>query len=56
MKREELIDCFQDTLQMSEKGKIKKATMASVKSNRVYRENFVSKRNSEHEWGGDSGL
>lgn len=40
--RNELITCFQDTLQFS-KCQLNENTMASIKSNKVYKENFVSK-------------
>lgn len=45
MGREALIACFQDTLQIS-KTKLSEKTMFSVNSNKVYKENFVSK--AEH--------
>ena len=42
MTKNELITCFQDTLQISE-GRLRKNTTSSIKLNRVYKENFLSK-------------
>lgn len=46
--KSELIACFHDTLQISE-GKFSENTMTSVKSNKVYKENFVSKNHNKDE-------
>ena len=42
MGKEELIACFQDTLQISNK-ELKERTLISIKSNKVYKEKFLSK-------------
>lgn len=42
MEREEVIACFQDTLKISQE-KIKDRTRTSIKSNKVYKEKFLSK-------------
>ena len=50
MGREELIDCFHDTLDMANSRILKNATIKCQKSNRIYKENFLSKvpmRNEE---------
>lgn len=46
----ELITCFQDTLEKSAAGDLEYNTLQAIKSNRVYKEEFVSKspRRSEH--------
>lgn len=43
MGKEDLIVCFEDTLEKSNDGSLKQRTARSVKSNRVYKEGFVSK-------------
>lgn len=43
MVKNELISSFQDTLAKSNTGKMKRKTYHAIKSNRVYREGFVSK-------------
>lgn len=50
MKKEELISCFQDTLEKSKSNALRKKTITAIKSNKVYKEGFVSKRpkRSEH--------
>ena len=42
MKEEDLIVCFQDTLEKSNSGNLKDRTECAVRSNRVYKEGFVS--------------
>lgn len=46
--KEKLITCFQDTLQISEE-KLKENTITSVKSNKIYMENFISKKSHKDE-------
>lgn len=48
MIREQLIACFQDTLQISE-GRLRENTIASIRSNKVYKENFVSKKKDRND-------
>lgn len=43
MGKENLIVCFEDTLEKSNYGSLKQRTARSVKSNRVYKEDFVSR-------------
>ena len=43
MGKEELIVCFQDTFEKSNTGRLKQHTARAIKSNRVYKEGFVSK-------------
>ena len=43
MGKEELIVCFQDTLEQSNNESLKQRTARSVKSNRVYKEDFISR-------------
>lgn len=43
MGKEDLIVCFKDTFEKSNYGSLKQRTARSVKSNRVYKEGFVSK-------------
>ena len=49
MGKEELIVCFQDTLEQSNNESLKQRTARSVKSNRVYKEGFVSKAKHRNE-------
>lgn len=46
MGKEELVACFQDTLEKSYCDSLRQRTQRSVKSNRVYKEGFVS--NAKH--------
>ena len=43
MGKEDLIVCFEDTLEKSNYGSLKQRTARSVKSNRVYKEDFISR-------------
>lgn len=43
MGKEELIACFQDTVEKSNDGSLKQRTARAIRSNRVYKEGFVSK-------------
>lgn len=43
MGKEDLVVCFQDTFEQSNNGSLKQRTTRAVKSNRVYKEGFVSK-------------
>lgn len=43
MEKEDLIVCFQDTLEKSNNGGLKQRTAQAAQSNRVYKEGFVSK-------------
>lgn len=43
MEKEDLIVSFQDTFEKSNNGSLKQRTARAVKSNRVYKEGFVSK-------------
>lgn len=49
MGKEELIVCFQDTFEKSNNGSLKQRTACAVKTNRVYKENFVSKAKHRNE-------
>ena len=49
MGKEELISCFQDTLEKSRTGTLKRKTSSAIKSNRVYKEGFVSNEPKRHE-------
>lgn len=51
MKRNELMDCFQDTLKLSYMESVAYLTEAAKKSNKVYQEGFVSKSRPHHENG-----
>lgn len=46
MKKEDLIVCFQDTFEKSNNGSLKQRTAQAVKSNRVYKEGFISKKST----------
>ena len=46
MGKEELVACFQDTLEKSYCDSLRQRTQRSVKSNRIYKEGFVS--NAKH--------
>lgn len=46
--KEQLITCFQDTLKISEE-RLKENTINSVKSNKIYMENFISKKSHKDE-------
>ena len=39
-----LMECFDDTLKRSVEGKLKRRTIASIKSNRIYNEGYTAKR------------
>lgn len=43
MSKEELIFCFQDTCEKAYNDRLKQRTMEAIKSNRVYKEGFVSR-------------
>lgn len=43
MGKEDLIVCFEDTIEKSNYGSLKQRTASSVKSNRVYKEDFISR-------------
>ena len=49
MGKEDLIVCFEDTLEKSNYGSLKQRTARSVKSNRVYKEDFISRANHRGE-------
>lgn len=49
MGREELISCFQDTLEKSNNGSLKQRTVRALNSNCVYKEGFVSKIKRQNE-------
>lgn len=42
MGKEDLVECFQDTFEQSNNGSLKQRTARAIKSNRVYKEGFVS--------------
>lgn len=43
MRKEELIACFQNTLDMSKSGVLRKKTIQAIKTNKVYKEGFIAK-------------
>lgn len=49
MGKEDLVVCFQDTFEQSNNGSLKQRTTRAVKSNRVYKEGFVSKAKHRNE-------
>lgn len=49
MGKEELVVCFQDTFEKSNNGALKQRTTRAVRSNRVYKEGFVSKAKHRNE-------
>lgn len=49
MGKEELVACFQDTLEQSNNESLKQRTARAVKSNRVYKEGFISKAKHRNE-------
>lgn len=49
MGKEELVVCFQDTLEQSNNESLKQRTTRAAKSNRVYKEGFVSKAKHRNE-------
>lgn len=51
MTKEKLITCFQDTLQMSQEGKLRENTINAINSNRVYKEAFVSENKVRNTFG-----
>ena len=46
---DKLISCFQNTVQLSLQGELQKNTIASINSNKVYKEGFASTRHSKQE-------
>lgn len=44
MDRKQLVDCFKDTLMISESPLLKEVTEKAIESNKVYKENFVAKK------------
>lgn len=51
MRRDELIDCFQHTLKISKTGILGIKTFKSIRTNKVYKEGFVSNVAKYGEWG-----
>ena len=51
MRKEELVACFQNTLQMSQEEKLRDNTIKAIKSNKVYKEGFVSKEDTKNACG-----
>lgn len=49
MGKEDLIICFQDTVEKSNNGSLRQRTARAIKSNRVYKEGFVSKSKHRNE-------
>ena len=49
MGKEDLIICFQDTVEKSSNGSLRQRTARAIKSNRVYKEGFVSKSKHRNE-------
>lgn len=49
MGKEELIVCFQNTIEMSSAGTLERKTLQAIKSNKIYKEGFVSKLSKRSE-------
>lgn len=51
MVKEELVVCFQNTLQMSQQGIIRERTIDAINSNKVYKEGFISENKTRNAYG-----